>query len=151
MSAAFPTRKENAMGFLDSVLGSVMGNTTSGGANSPMTQVLQGLLQQHGGLGGLVGQLSQGGLAQQVQSWVGPGQNVAVTAEQVIAALGHGKVGEIAQQLGVDHQQAGGLLAQVLPQLINHLTPTGQLPTGSAQMPTSDVLGSALGALFGNR
>ena len=139
------------MGLFDSVLGAVMGNVTGGGANSPMAQALQGLLQQHGGLGGLVGQLSQGGLAQQAQSWVGSGPNIAVTAEQVIAALGHGNVGQIAQQLGVDHQQAGGLLAQVLPQLINHLTPNGQLPAGSAQMPTTDVLGSALGALFGNR
>jgi uncharacterized protein YidB (DUF937 family) len=139
------------MGFLDGVLGAVIGNTTSGGANSPMAQVLQSLLQQHGGVGGLVGQLSQGGLGQQVQSWVGSGPNAAVTAEQIIAALGHGKVGEIAQQLGVDHQQAGGLLAQVLPQIINHLTPNGQLPASNAQMPTSDVLGSALGALFGNR
>jgi len=137
------------MGLFDSVLGTVLGNATSGGAESPMAQALQGLLQQHGGVGGLIGQLSQGGLAQQVQSWVGPGQNVAVTAEQIIEALGHGKVGEIAQQLGVDHQQAGALLAQVLPQLINHLTPNGQLPAGGAQMPSSDVLGAALGKLFG--
>jgi uncharacterized protein YidB (DUF937 family) len=139
------------MGLFDGVLGAVLGNVTGGGASSPMAQVLQGLLQQHGGLGGLVGQLSQGGLSQQTQSWVGTGQNVAVSAEQIIAALGHGNVGNIAQQLGVNPQQAGGLLAQVLPQLIDHMTPHGQLPTGNAQMPTADVLGSALGALFGNR
>jgi len=139
------------MGFLDSVLGAVMTNTAGTGANSPMAQILQQLMQQHGGLGGLVGQLSQGGLAQQVQSWVGPGQNIAVSAEQVIAALGHGNVGNIAQQLGVDHQQAGGLLAQVLPEIINHLTPNGQLPPAGAPPHTADVLGSALGALFGNR
>jgi uncharacterized protein YidB (DUF937 family) len=139
------------MGLLDGVLGAVLGNATGGGANSPMAQVLQGLLQQHGDLGGLVGQLAQGGLSQQTQSWVGTGQNIAVSAEQIVAALGQGSVGNIAQQLGVNPQQAGGLLAQVLPQLIDHMTPHGQLPAGSGQMPTSEVLGSVLGALFGNR
>ena len=139
------------MGFLDSVLGAVMTNTAGTGANSPMAQILQQLMQQHGGLGGLVGQLSQGGLAQQVQSWVGPGQNIAVSAEQVIAALGHGNVGNVAQQLGVNTQEAGGMLAHVLPQLIDHLTPHGQIPSGAGQMPSSDMLGQVLGSLLGSR
>jgi uncharacterized protein YidB (DUF937 family) len=139
------------MGLFDGVLGAVLGNVTGGGAGAPMAQALEQLIQQHGGLGGLVGQLSQGGLAQQAQSWVGNGSNVAVTAEQIIGALGHGSVGNIAQKLGVDPQQAGGLLAQVLPQLINHLTPNGQLPPAGSPPHTADVLGSALGALFGNR
>ena len=140
------------MGLLDSVLGAVMNNGATGGATanpSQITQALEGLIQQHGGIGGLVEQLSQGGLAQHVQSWIGTGNNLPVNAEQIIAALGGGKVGQIAQQLGINPQQAGSLLAQVLPHIINHVTPDGQLPTGAAQTPTASVLGSALGSLLG--
>jgi uncharacterized protein YidB (DUF937 family) len=137
------------MGLFDSVLGAVLNSNAASGGSSGMTQVLEGLLQQHGGIGGLVGQLAQAGLAEHTQSWVGTGQNLPVSATQIIQALGAGKVGEIAQHLGIDPQQAGTLLAQVLPHVINHFTPNGQLPTGAGQMPSSDQLSAALGSLLG--
>lgn len=136
------------MGLFDSVLGAVLNSGSAQGGASGMTQVLEGLLQQHGGIGGLVSQLSQSGLAEHVQSWVGTGQNLPVSAEQIAQALGGGKIQEIAQKLGIDPQQASGMLAQVLPHVINHFTPNGQVPAGGAGMPTSDLLTSALGALL---
>jgi uncharacterized protein YidB (DUF937 family) len=139
-----------SMGILDGIVNSLLNPTSSGNSPSLMTQALQGLIQQHGGLSGLVSQLSQGGLAEQAASWVGAGQNMPVSASQIVQALGSGKVAEIAQHLGVDPSHAGGLLAQVLPELINHLTPNGVLPAGAAaQQPTSDLLGAALKALAG--
>ena len=116
------------MGFLDSALGSLLSATTGGAQQPPIAQALGTLLEQHGGIGGLVNQLSQGGLAGQVGSWIGTGQNQAVTGAEIAQALGSGSVGRIAQQLGINPQDAGSLLAQVLPHLIDHMTPGGQMP-----------------------
>lgn len=139
------------MGLLDGVMGAVLGGGQAGGGQSQMAAVLGSLLQQHGGLGGLVGALSKGGLDQQVKSWVGTGQNLPASAGQITQALGHANIGQIAQQLGLDHGQAGNVLAQLLPQLIDHLTPHGTLPTGAAaaQAGHPDAIGSVLGALMG--
>lgn len=134
------------MGLLDGALGAILNSGASGGGTPPMAQALENLLQQHGGIAGLVQQLSQGGLAEHVQSWVGTGANLPVSAGQITQALGSGRVAQVAQQLGIDPQQAGGLLAQVLPHVIDHFTPNGQLPAGG-QPVTSGLLGAALSML----
>ena len=130
------------MGLLDSALGSLL-SPAQGGGQSQVTQVLGNLLQQHG----LVTQLSQGGLGSQVSSWIGNGQNQPVSASQITQALGGGTIARIAQELGLDPQQAGNIVAQVLPHLIDHLTPAGQLPTNAAQTPSNAVLAQAVSAI----
>lgn len=134
------------MGFLDSAIGSLLGSG-GGGGGAALEQALGSLLQQHGGIGGLVTQLSQGGLAGQVASWVGNGQNQAVTAGQVTQALGSNSVGMIAQKLGIDPQQAGELLSKALPHLVDSMTPGGQLPANAGQVPPGDVLTSVVKAI----
>jgi len=137
------------MGFLDNALSALSGAGSGGGGLQQLAPVLENLLQQHGGLSGLVSQLSRGGLAQQTQSWIDTGPNAPVSGTQVTQALGSDRVTQIAQQMGIDPQQAGSLLAQVLPHLIDHLTPQGQLPTGAAaQTPSSGALSGVLGALI---
>jgi uncharacterized protein YidB (DUF937 family) len=131
------------MGFLDSALGSLMGG--NGGASAE--QVLATLLQQHGGIGGLVGQLSQGGLGAQVASWVGNGQNLTVTATEITQALGSGPVAALAQKVGINPQEAGELLAKAIPHLVDHMTPGGQLPPNATVVPQGDVLASAVRAI----
>ncbi len=69
-----------------------------------------------------------------------------MSGTQITQALGDGHVTQIAQQLGIDPQRAGGLLAQVLPHVIDHFTPTGESP-GSSHTLNSGLLGAALGAL----
>lgn len=133
------------MGLLDGLLGNVLGGMMGGqpqqGAN-PLLNVVTGLLAnggqggQGGGIGALIQQFEQAGLGQQMQSWIGTGQNLPVSAEQISQALGSGQLGQIAQQLGVSHGEAAGQLAQLLPEIINHLTPNGQAPAagfGDAQ------------------
>ncbi len=145
------------MGFLDNALSALTNSgtagtagTVTGGSPHAVAQMLENLVQQHGGLAGLVTQLAQGGLGQHTQSWLGTGPNLPVSGTQVTQALGNGKVAEIAQQLGIDPQQAGSLLAQVLPHVIDHFSPNGQLPTGAtAQGPSSNLLSAALSALTG--
>jgi len=135
------------MGFLDSAIGGLLGQSGTAGGTAPMAQALESLLQQHGGIGGLVTQLSQGGLAGEVASWIGTGPNQAVSGGQIAQALGGTSVGRIAQQLGINPQEAGNLLAQVVPHLIDHMTPGGQMPANAGQVPQGDVLASAVSAI----
>ena len=132
------------MGMLDGLLGGLMGGTTSGAqqAQSPLLMMALQLIQQNGGLPGIISKLQSGGLAQQVGSWVGTGQNMPVSGSQLQEVLGSGSIGEIAQQLGMSHGDASSNLAQMLPQIIDHLTPTGQLPDNHG-----DLLAQALSAL----
>ena len=102
------------------------------------------LIQQHGGLPAILDQFKQAGFANEVASWVGNGANLPIDANAITQALGNSKIAGIAQQLGLDPNQLSGQLAQALPQLINHLTPQGQVPDNHA-----DLLQSGLKALFG--
>jgi uncharacterized protein YidB (DUF937 family) len=73
---------------------------------------------------------NQAGMGDQMSSWVGKGENLPISADQLSSVLGSGAIGDIASKLGVDQGQAGGLLAQVLPGIIDQLTPNGQAPAG---------------------
>lgn len=80
-----------------------------------------------GGIQGLAQRLQQAGLGDVVNSWIGTGQNRPVDPRELQEAL-PGEVTDISRQAGVPPQQAGSLLAQLLPRLIDHLTPNGQVP-----------------------
>ena len=102
----------------------------------------------YGGLEGIIRSFQQGGLGDVVNSWVANGRNLPVSGEQVGNVLGGSALHDLAAQLGVSPQQASGSLASVLPQLIDQLTPNGQLPQGG------DLLSQGLdllkkGGLFG--
>ena len=120
------------MSILDALKG-LAGGQGSGSGN-PALDVIGGLIQKSGGIGGLVSTLQQGGLGGVVNSWVGNGANQAVSGEQLGQALQGTPAGqhveEMAQKLGVDPSQVLGQLAQHLPDVVNHLTPNGQVPAG---------------------
>lgn len=118
------------MGLFDSVVGALAGGQSGG--DSPLLNVVMQLINnpQTGGLGGLVESFQQGGLGNIVNSWVSTGQNLPISAEQIQAVLGGGKLQDIAAQLGVSTEQASGGLADLLPQLVDKLTPNGQVPEG---------------------
>jgi uncharacterized protein YidB (DUF937 family) len=82
-----------------------------------------------GGLAGIVGQLEQGGLAKEVQSWLGTGANFPITADQLRSALSDQHVQQIAQQLGLPVDSALQVLAQHLPAAVDQASPTGTLQT----------------------
>jgi uncharacterized protein YidB (DUF937 family) len=115
------------MGLLDGLLGTMMGGTGAQSQN-PLFAVALQLIQQNGGLPGILSKFEHGGMAEQAGSWVGTGQNVPVTGPQLQEILGSGSIGQIAAQLGLSHGDASAGLAQVLPQIINHFTPNGQVP-----------------------
>jgi uncharacterized protein YidB (DUF937 family) len=123
------------MGLLDT-LASQLGGDNNG--------ALSALLEQQGGISGLIEKFQQGGLGEIAQSWVGTGNNLPISAEQIQSVLGNETVANIAAKFGVDPEQAAGQLSSVLPQLIDGLTPNGQVPEGG-----SDLLSAGLSLLKG--
>jgi uncharacterized protein YidB (DUF937 family) len=126
------------MGLLDSVvgmLGAAQGGQAGAGGNADLLNAVVGMLangSQQGGLGGLVQGFEQAGLGHLVSSWIGSGQNLPVSADQLSQVLGGagGTLGQLAQQTGLSHGDLAGQLSQMLPEVINHLTPSGQAPQG---------------------
>ena len=115
------------MGLLDGLLENVLGIGAQQSQGS-MLQVALQLLQQNGGLPGIISKFEHGGMSDHVESWVATGANMPISGAQLQEILGSGSIGEIAQKLGMSHGDASSGLAQVLPNLIDKLTPTGQIP-----------------------
>ncbi|WP_374554193.1 YidB family protein [Aquitalea pelogenes] len=114
-----------------------------GGSGNEMTGAVAGLLEQHGGLSGLLEKFNSGGMGELVSSWVGNGSNLPVSVEQIQQVLGSEQVSALAQKFGLDPQQLSQGLADYLPQAVDKLTPDGQLPQGG------DLLSQGLGMLQG--
>ncbi len=119
------------MGMLDGLLGSLLGGSNaSSQAQNPLLQVALQLLQQNGGIGGVVEKFRQSGYGQQADSWVSTGENHPIAPEAVPQALGSGTLADVASQLGLSQGAAAGGLASMLPQLIDQLTPHGHIVGG---------------------
>lgn len=119
------------MGLLDELAGAVLGS--SGGKNPLMGSVLQMLTgaqggAQGGGLAGLVKAFTDNGLGDIAGSWVGTGANLPVSAQQIQQALGGGQLERLAQQHGIQPEAAASQLAQMLPGIVDKLTPGGKIP-----------------------
>lgn len=135
------------MGLLDSVVGALAGGQ-SGGNNALLETVLQLINNpQTGGLAGLVQSFQQGGLGEIVNSWVSAGANLPISPEQIQRVLGNSSLQGLAAQLGVSPEQASGSLADLLPQVVDQLTPNGQVPQGGDLM--AQGLDLLKGKLFG--
>ena len=123
------------MGFLDTITGLAgqamsSAQSSKNGGNPLLTGVL-GMLQNHeGGLGGLVEKFKEKGLGDIAASWIGTGENLPITAEQLKGVLGNETLGQMASQLGVSGDQLSGQLSGLLPQIIDKLTPNGQVAGG---------------------
>ncbi|MBI2277813.1 MAG: DUF937 domain-containing protein [Dechloromonas sp.] len=120
------------MGLFDQVLGGALNSLGGNAGGNSLQEVVMRLINnpQVGGIEGLVKSFQSGGLGEIVNSWVGTGQNLPVSAEQVQSALGSEQLDAVASQLGVSREQAGGQLAEFLPKVVDLLTPNGQIPQG---------------------
>ena len=105
------------MGLLDGLLGGAVG--------AEMVTVVNGLIEKHGGVQGIIGQLEQQGLGGTVRSWVGTGANQPITADQIHQAFGSDTVNQLAAKVGITPQELAAKLSAVLPQAIDKLTPGG--------------------------
>ena len=94
-----------------------------------------------GGLADVINAFNKSGLGNVMSQWISTGPNPPITGDQLTKVLGSDVIGQIAQKAGLGNAEAGSALAAVLPGLIDHLTPNGQVPDASS-------LQSALGGLL---
>lgn len=135
------------MGLMDEVL--AMAGCAGGVQQDQHATALSAILgyinsPQVGGIAGLQQMFQQGGLGHIVSSWIGTGQNLPISASQLQNVLHGGALQQAAQQSGMDTSQLTGLMATLLPHLVNHLTPNGQVPdAGALQKMLSGLSASA--------
>jgi uncharacterized protein YidB (DUF937 family) len=138
------------MGLLDSILGAVTGKTEGSGGAAQLIGVLGGLLAQSGGLQGLASKFAQSGQGNAFQSWVGMGENEAISSNQIQNALGSEQVTALAAKMGIDPAQASNFLAEYLPKIVDKLTPAGKIdPAADHQQGLAALLPSLLQSLGG--
>jgi len=119
------------MGLLDSLIGELSSSLGgNAGAHQDLLQGVMGMFSNSGGLAGLVSLFEQKGLGHLVSSWVSTGQNLPISPGQVSQVLGSDQLNQLAARAGFSPQQAASSIAQLLPSLVDRMTPNGQLPQG---------------------
>ena len=119
------------MGLLGDILGTFSGGTPSGGgAEAQIMSAVAGMLsdKQSGGLAGLVSNFQKNGLGDVVSSWIGTGNNLPISADQIQRVFGNQQASQIAQRVGIEPEKVTTTLASILPGLVDKLTPNGKLP-----------------------
>ena len=109
------------MGLFDGILGGFIGGQ--------MATVVNHLIEEHGGVQGIVSELQAKGLGGTVQSWVGAGENQPISADLLHQALGSQQIAALAAKIGVSPDVLAAKLSEVLPTAIDKLTPGGTLPS----------------------
>lgn len=125
---------------LFSNLTSRFGGLTGGAAGQDIPSMLSGLLSESGvgGLQGVVSRLQQGGLGEQVSSWLGSGSNLPISADQLRSVLGEPVVQQITAKLGLPTDAVMNLLAQHLPTAVDKASPDGAVPSDDGSQPNSE-------------
>ncbi len=129
--------------------GGLAGMLGGAGGLGALLPVVVGMLANDGkmgGLGGLMEKFNNAGLGDAAKSWVGHGENAPISGDQIGQVLGGDMMGELASKLGMSQGDAAGSLAQMLPGLIDKLTPHGQAPAGGLGN-SGDLMGMLGGLL----
>ena len=132
------------MGLLDNlggIAGMAMKNPQAISAVISLLSTKDSSIGGTGGLGGLVQAFQGKGMGDMITSWISTGPNPPINASQITDVLGKDTLSQFAAKAGVSHNEAGGLLASLLPSVIDQLTPQGK-------MPDTNSLESALGGLL---
>ena len=124
------------MSFLDNMAGQIMEGALGRTSNPLAAGLLQMLNNHPGSIAGLVASCQQQGLGGIVSSWIGTGQNLPISADQIHQMLGSQQVQELAQKAGISTEDANSQLTTLLPSLVDKLTPNGQLPEHSSLLET---------------
>lgn len=104
------------------------------------------MLQRNGGIEAVLGRLQQQGHAREADSWVGPGENMPISADVLSQIFGREELGRAAERMGMAPDEAAGGLASIFPELVNEITPQGRVEPAS-----NDVVARALEILERNQ
>jgi uncharacterized protein YidB (DUF937 family) len=130
------------MSLFNDVVGKFTGATGGDGGQGLAASVLELLCNKQGGISGLLQTFQQNGLGHVVSSWIGTGENLPVSADQIQQVLGNEQIQAFAQKAGIAPEAASSRLAEVLPGLVDKLTPNGEVPQG-------DLMSTGMGLLQG--
>jgi uncharacterized protein YidB (DUF937 family) len=134
------------MGLLDNILKTTA--PAAEGSQSPLISAVLSMLTsgQGGGITGLVQQFTAKGLGNIISSWIGTGENLPISPDQILSVFGSEQIGAIATKAGLTPDATKTGLAQILPQVINQLTPKGVVPEGDLLSKGMDLLKQKLSA-----
>ncbi|MGC1404592.1 MAG: YidB family protein [Thermodesulfobacteriota bacterium] len=120
------------MGFIDGIAKGMLDKISGGVAQNPLFETVLGLISnpEIGGLQGMLETFKSKGLGEIISSWIGTGENQAISKDQILEAIGKDQIQKMAEKVGISQEEASGGLASLLPEIIDKLTPNGELPEG---------------------
>ncbi len=132
------------MGILDTVKSIFSGG--AGRNQNELMSVIMGLIGgQGGGIGNLVQQFTQKGMGDVVSSWISTGKNLPVSAQQIENVFGSDTINGLASKLKMNPADLSGKISDLMPQVVDKLTPDGKIPEGDILQQGKNILGSLLG------
>ena len=135
--------------FTEIVKSAIGASNTSGETETQSQNLLNGalaMLQSMGGIDGLVKKFQQSGLGDLAASWVGTGENKSILPDQLASILGKDQISALAQQAGIPESQGASVLSQILPAMVDKLTPDGKAPESSNLATWGKILLGGVGA-----
>jgi uncharacterized protein YidB (DUF937 family) len=136
-AGASPSQVNYAPGGGGGGLGGLLGQILGGGAGGGMGG--------GGGLGSLLEQLQRAGFSEQANSWVGRGANQPIPPDAMSQIFGRGGIEEISRRAGISPAEASRGLSQLLPEVVDRITPDGDVPDDTALTNSVDDLARRLG------
>lgn len=127
------------------ILNTVKSALGGGDKQGDFLSSVMGLIGGQGGLNNLISQFGAKGLGDVVGSWVGTGKNLPVSPDQLKGVLGDDTVKNIASKLGMDSNAVTSQLSNLLPDVVDKLTPDGKVPEGDLMSKGMDLLGGLFG------
>lgn len=128
------------MGLFDDIVGGALSGALGGGQSCGVGSLFE-IVNHMGGLDQVMDRLREGGLNDQIGSWIAQGANQHVTPERIRAVLGDGMIAQAARGMGMTPERISEIIAQQLPQLIDRMTPDGSAPGAGF----GGILGQILG------
>ena len=131
------------MDLMDSLKSAIGG----GNKQNDLMSIIMSLIGGQGGINNLISQFAAKGLGDVINSWIGTGKNLPISADQLQSVFGKDKISQLAGKVGMDNNAFTSQLSNLLPQVIDKLTPGGKVPEGDIMSKGMDLLGG----LFGNK
>ena len=127
------------------ILNTIQSALGGGNKKDDLMSTVMGLLGGQGGLNNLISQFASKGLGDVVGSWVSTGKNLPVSGDQLQSVLGKDTINNLASKLGMDKGALTSQLTNLLPDVVDKLTPDGKVPEGDIMSKGMDILGGLLG------
>jgi len=127
------------------ILNTIQSALGGGNKKDDLMSTVMGLLGGQGGLQNLIGQFTSKGLGDVVGSWVSTGKNMPVSGDQLQNVLGKDTISNLASKLGMDNGALTSQLSNLLPDVVDKLTPDGKVPDGDIMSKGMEMFGGLLG------